>query len=490
MLVRQSKNTFIRCRDNNGYIISQLTFHDRSYNETGTDFLKEISRQPQDVDDIVDRLMMLYRGVKRDELKADFIDFITDLAEHLFLVIGETEEELDEKDIDFSYKLENPKTLVEDFSQDTKQRVKVTTQDFITDQQKRQPHLISLQFELTSRCNERCIHCYIPNEKKNHGFDMPKQKVFDILDEYAADGGIQVTLSGGEVLMHKDIIEILRYCRKKDLRISVLTNLIALKDEMVDVLKEVNISFLQVSLYSMDASIHDFITTVKGSYEKTKAAIEKLVANDIPVQISCPVMKANRKGYKDVLKYAQSLRIKAQTDYIMMAQSDLNTQNLANRISLEETEELLRDIIEYDIDYIEEMEEISPYSEFIRRSREEYLHMPVCGVGMDAACITANGDVYPCAGWQDMVLGNVYKQSLKEIWTNSEKVKELRQITNASFPKCVDCEARDYCAMCMVRNYNESGGDMFKINKHFCDVAHLNKRLVEEYMKKSCLTGE
>ena len=68
-------------------------------------------------------------------------------------------------------------------------------------------------------------------------------------------------------------------------------------------------------------------------------------------------------------------------------------------------------------------------------------------------------DVYPCAGWQDYVLGNVYKQSLKEIWENSEKIKGLRTITQSSFPQCIDCDARDYCSRCLVRNYNESGGD-------------------------------
>mgnify|MGYP002626159661 CR=1 FL=1 len=115
---------------------------------------------------------------------------------------------------------------------------------------------------------------------------------------------------------------------------------------------------------------------------------------------------------------------------------------------------------------------------------ERYKKQPVCGVGYDNCCITANGDVYPCAGWQSMVIGNVYKQPLLEIWENSPKVKELRKLTRAAFPQCLECEAADFCAMCLVRNYNESGGDMLKINKHFCDVAFLNKRLVEEYFGK------
>ena len=95
-----------------------------------------------------------------------------------------------------------------------------------------------------------------------------------------------------------------------------------------------------------------------------------------------------------------------------------------------------------------------------------------------------NGDVYPCAGWQAYVLGNVYEQSLQEIWEKSEKINELRKITQSAFPKCLKCEARNFCAMCLVRNFNESGGDMFKINDHFCKVAFLNKRLVEEYYSK------
>ena len=195
-------------------------------------------------------------------------------------------------------------------------------------------------------------------------------------------------------------------------------------------------------------------------------------------------MKANQHSYTDVMEYARSLKIKAQTDFIMMARADLNTDNLANRMSITETEVFLKELIEHDIDYRESTLAQPPVSDFIAIDLERYKKQPVCGVGYDNCCIAANGDVYPCAGWQAYVLGNVYKQSLSEIWESSVKIKELRKITQESFPMCLDCEARDYCAMCLVRNYNESDGDMFKINKHFCEVAFLTKRLVEEYNSK------
>ena len=49
MLVCQTKNTFIRYYDGEGYIMNQMTRYDRVYNETGTDFLHEISRTPKDI---------------------------------------------------------------------------------------------------------------------------------------------------------------------------------------------------------------------------------------------------------------------------------------------------------------------------------------------------------------------------------------------------------------------------------------------------------
>jgi radical SAM protein with 4Fe4S-binding SPASM domain len=223
------------------------------------------------------------------------------------------------------------------------------------------------------------------------------------------------------------------------------------------------------------------------SFRKTKDAIGKLVAADIPVQISCPLMKANKDGYREVLEYAKKLKIKAQTDYIMMAQADLDTQNLANRLSLEETEKVIRDIIEYDVDYQQQTLQQKPLSDEVKFDFERFKKQPLCGVGYDNCCITANGDVYPCAGWQGYVLGNVYKQTLKDIWENSERIKHLRTLTQGSFPQCLECEALDYCNRCLVRNYNESNGDMFATPKHFCDVAFLTKRLVEEYRAKGLL---
>lgn len=486
MLVRQSKNTFIRCYDEKGYITNQMTRFDRLYNETGADFLKQLSREPQEIDSIVDKLITLYgKSVTEEVLRSDFISFISDLERHLFVVTGDTKQECDSKDLDFSYSRGNIKTKIKDFTQQTDEDVNESTFDCMIEADQRKAHLRSIQFELTSRCNERCIHCYIPNSVKNAGEDMSYDMFCNIIDQFSEMGGLHISLSGGEVFLHKDIIRIIQYCRKKDMEICILSNLTSLKDIQIPFIKAANVSYIQVSLYSMDAAIHDTITTIKGSHKKTKQALEKLVAADIPVQISCPLMKANKDSYKDVLKYAQSLQIKAFSDYIMMGRSDLETDNLVNRLSINETEKVIRDIIENDNDYPQWIKNKRPYIESI--DKERYAKQALCGVGLNNICVRENGDLFPCPGWQSMIVGNINNASLREIWENSNELSSLRKITHSDFPQCLECEARKYCTMCLERNCNENNGDIFKVGKHFCDVAFLMKRLHEEYARKGFL---
>jgi radical SAM protein with 4Fe4S-binding SPASM domain len=106
--------------------------------------------------------------------------------------------------------------------------------------------------------------------------------------------------------------------------------------------------------------------------------------------------------------------------------------------------------------------------------------------------MVANGNLYPCAGWQDYIVGNIKEQSLREIWDNSPKVQYLRALRKKDFPKCLSCADKSFCAMCMVRNANENQelsqagtvGDPLKINEHFCKVAALNRKIVLDWKAK------
>ena len=130
MLIQQSKNSFIRTTKRYGYIINQLNRQDRSYNESGADWLREITREPRDIETIIAKLATLYEDVDIDVLRKDFMEFAESLADNGFIVMGDTPEELALKDSSFTYYVALPKTLKEDFYQETKEVVLENTRDF------------------------------------------------------------------------------------------------------------------------------------------------------------------------------------------------------------------------------------------------------------------------------------------------------------------------------------------------------------------------
>ena len=100
----------------------------------------------------------------------------------------------------------------------------------------------------------------------------------------------------------------------------------------------------------------------------------------------------------------------------------------------------------------------------------------ICSVCHSSICISENGNVYPCAGWQDYIIGNISKTKLNDIWNNSQRIKYLRNLRRRDFPKCVQCPEKEFCSICMVRNANEHPlGNPLKVNQYFCDIAKLNK---------------
>jgi radical SAM protein with 4Fe4S-binding SPASM domain len=478
MRYRQKFDTFIRIYDNIGYITNKSDFGDRVVSQSGAIFLSVLNRTSQTLDELAERIIRQFIGVDIDTIKQDAKEFYGMLEQDGFIISGKTEEELNIKDTRFSYKALEPKTIKKDFTPII-MRSKKSTQEFLEEYFKDRPKLISLQIELTSKCNERCVHCYIPHENKIT--DITPELFFSILEQCKDMGLLSLTLSGGEPMLHKNFCEFLRKCKEYDFSVNILSNLTLLNNEIITEMKANRLSSVQVSLYSMNPEIHDEITQLKGSFEKTKNAILKLIENDIPLQISCPTMKQNKNCYVDVINWAKSLKVRAISDYIMMAKYDHTTQNLDNRLSLDEVGKVINDIIANDTEYQKQMKK----ADITEEEKRDISNDIVCGVCISSICMVANGNIYPCAGWQDYVVGNVKDTTLQEIWDNSEKVKYLRGLRKKDFPKCLKCEDKAFCAMCMVRNANENpNGNPLKINEHFCRVAALNRKIVLDWKGK------
>jgi radical SAM protein with 4Fe4S-binding SPASM domain len=482
MLYRQKFDTYIRIYNDIGYITNNSGLSDRVVSQSGAVFLSVLSREPQSLDDLAEKINKNFIGTDVDIIKQDAKEFFDMLEQDDFLVSGETPDECDQKDTRFSYRTLELKAMKNNFTP-VIIRAKEYTHKFLEEYFKDKPTLTNFQIELTSKCNERCVHCYIPHENKKS--NIKPELFFNILEQCREMGVLSLTLSGGEPMLHPNFVEFLRKAKEYDFALNVLSNLTLLNDEIIIEMKANRLSSVQVSLYSMNGDIHDSITQVPGSFVKTREAILKLIENDIPLLISCPVMKQNKSCCADVIKWAEKHKVPAATDYIMMARYNHTTDNLENRLSLKEVEDVITDIIENDPDFKARFAE-TDFTVAEKRDTDDEI---ICGVCISSICMIANGNIYPCAGWQDYICGNVNEQSLREIWEYSPKVQYLRSLRKKNMPECINCIDRNFCAVCMVRNGNEDpDGDFLKINKHFCKVAALNRKMVLDWKDRRNMT--
>ena len=475
MLMRLARQTYVRQYGEYTYLFGKVTAFDEVFRNAAP-FLRHITRTPKREETIIDEIVAEYVDAPREMVAADFEEFMRPLLASRVVLRGESEAEMDAAEPRFTYDCDDPKTLAKTKTYTYEEAAKLPS-GLLEKYFAENPTLFSLQLDITQACTERCRHCYVP---EYNPLFLGLDKICEILDEFREMGGLHITLSGGECMMHPDIIQIIKAIRARDCTVACLSNLTVCTDEIIEALVAAD-GTVQTSLYSMSPEIHDEVTRRKGSWVETTGAIMRLRAADIPVRISCPCLQINYKGYPDVMKFAESLKMSAQTDFIIMGKSDCDCSNLCNRLNLDQTRQLLEDVILRAVPMNSEY--FSPGKRSKMLSAEEWKARKVCGACVNSMCLNANGDYYPCPGFAGVPLGNCYRDTLREAWLESAATKRMRAITGGDFPKCAHCEDRDYCSVCMCRNFNETG-DMFKPAEHFCKVAKINHEVVDERFRK------
>jgi len=489
MFFKKRHNIIFRNYNTFGYIIDNRLFGyaeinrsdvyvgDKILSQSGSVFFSVLDIKPKSLNALTNEINKIFVDGDIQAIKNDACEFYSMLELDGFVVSGETVQECEEKDRKYSYNI-----LATDFAESDVRahatRHKTSTQDFFDEHFGGMPQLTNLHIEITNRCNERCIHCYIPHKRRTGYIDS--DLFYDVLEQCININVLHLTLTGGEPLLHMDFCDFLKKCREYNFSINVLSNLTLLDDAIIKEMKQNPLLSVQASLYSMNPDIHDKITKLKGSFERTKNGILKIIDNHIPIQISCPIMKQNKFCYNDVVKWANNYNIIADDDYIVIAGCDHTGSNLSCRLSTDELEAVINDKAHKDKNYFVRLE---MEAERKRDSRPDNF---VCSVCNSSICIAEDGNVYPCAGWRDYVVGNVNESTLSDIWNSAEKVTYLRALRMNDFPKCIKCAEREFCTMCMVRNANENRlGDPLAVSEYFCQIAKINKKMMLGWKSRS-----
>jgi radical SAM protein with 4Fe4S-binding SPASM domain len=328
----------------------------------------------------------------------------------------------------------------------------------------------SVQLDVTYRCNERCVHCYLDHD--DHG-EMATSEIKDLLDQLAEAGVFLLTISGGEILVRNDFFEILEYAHEKSFCVKLKTNALLIGKKEADRIRSLAVESVQVSIYSHRPEVHDAITKVPGSLARSIKAIRFLREQGLHVIIANVLMVQNFGDYPGVRALAAELGVQCTIDPTITPMMDGNRSILNLGIDRNSLTEVIRDPALAGATQDSCTLPSAPSG--------DALDATPCSAGHTACYVSPYGDVYPCVQFP-LPTGNVRKTKFLDIWNHSPQMNEVRSITIRDLPGCSVCVHGGTCTRCPGLAFME--GNMRGPSTADCEKSFARTGIPSENLKR------
>lgn len=323
---------------------------------------------------------------------------------------------------------------------------------------------IAMSIDVIENCNYRCKHCYIKysfNESSNNYVSF--KELDDLFTQLGKYGVASVNLTGGEPLLRDDIVDIIKSAKRNNLYCCLKSNGFFLNENLIHTFEDIGLDEVVLSIYGMDNNEYQSVTgyslaSEKRVFEQLVKNIQHLISSRVKVELRYVLLKHNYKSYGRFVEMCNRIGLKkGQYDFII----DINPDNISDKITssngmdVEQQEEFLRELYSLDKD------------DFNLKYSSSYKYEK-CLVGKHLLHIKCNGDVYPCPNFP-IVIGNIKKQSFKEIWELSPILNRLRDLPEEDFD-CNACDDRNKCYhICMGAIYVWNNCNSYqKCNASYC----------------------
>ena len=342
-----------------------------------------------------------------------------------------------------------------------------------------------IAWEITRRCNLRCVHCRSSSEMEINGHpDFSTREAYRVLDDISGYARPVVVLSGGEPLLRKDVFDIARYGSDKGLRMCLATNGTLVTGDVCKKIKASGIGIVSMSLDGASAEIHDEFRNEEGAFLGTLNAARLFRENGIEFIINSSFTTRNQEDIPKVYKLAKGLGATAWYMF-MIVPAGRGEDIMSELISKEDYEKIL------DWHFHMEKDEhdllVRPtcaphyYRVVLQKSKKEGASFERrtlkfstggskgCLAGQLICLIDVDGNVLPCS-YFPKAAGNIREQSFKDIWETSELFKDMRDFSKYK-GKCGSCEYINVCGGCRARAYAVCGD--YLAEEPFCSYVPL-----------------
>lgn len=286
-----------------------------------------------------------------------------------------------------------------------------------------------VQWELTYRCNLKCVHCYCVHNDEKQELTLNESK--SVIDTLADMQSLYITFSGGEILMREDFFSIAHYARIKGFALRFLTNGTLINYKIADDIKQLNPLSVEMSLYASYADLHDRIIGMEGAFEKTIRAFEMLRERGVKTKVKSLLMRQNAGELAELRSLAKNLDSDLVYDMVVFPKDDGTKGPLDFRLD------------EKDISGIFNSDNRAVSFEPLKEVNDDTF---MCSAGLNNLLISPYGDIFPCVGMKESA-GNLRLQSIKEI-QNSSILQRVRSTKFSELWACRKCDLAPYCRRC------------------------------------------
>lgn len=337
-----------------------------------------------------------------------------------------------------------------------------------------------LDIELTERCNNNCIHCYInqpENDRRCMQREMPAARIQQILDEAAALGCMTVRFTGGEPLLRPEFKDLYLHTRRLGIKVILFTNATLITQDLATLFKKYPPGEpVSITLYGMTRESYEAVSRKKGSFEAAMNGIQLLFENTIPMALKTIRLPERDDEISDFRKFAEKYSTAGESGGISMSfnlrgRRDSTTKNEHIRKSRATPQAALAIMTRDKESYVKDKKQFA--EKFMRPVGADLF---TCGCGKGGT-VDAYGKFQPCLLMRapdlvyDLADGTM-EDALKRYFP---EVLQKNAQNQRYLERCATCFLKGLCEQCPAWSYMENGTLDTPV-EYLCSIAHEQAR--------------
>lgn len=284
--------------------------------------------------------------------------------------------------------------------------------------------LVEVAYEITYDCNLRCSHCYNAENLSRHQGEMTTDQSLEALYKLRDFGASKLKIGGGEPLMRKDFFDVFNYAKSLGYEVNFSSNGILVLPNMRR-LVDSGVDKMQISLDNVGEK-HDNIRNYGGLHKIVEESVKKLNENGVKINIATTLMRSNLNDLEEIFNFCRENKI-----YRWKIMKYLPKKGIDGQDPLMPSRKEYRDAVNLLFglkNRCREWPEVIVAREFnMIKTPSDYNDMKCFG-GKSFISLKPDGSVTPCSYIDDIICGNVTKQTIEEIWNSKSMLDFSKDI--------------------------------------------------------------